>query len=183
MRRIATAGALILALSQGGTAEARPEVTSDLAVQYGRRTGAAPEGLFGLDLHAALLGDRESGSGFAAGGTVHVGAFDFAELHAGVGGALLLPGADGWPLVLEAWPFVVADAQGVRAGAAARLFFGARGFPRLGAYVLSVGLFVESRYVAAGGGHPDAVDLHAGIDIDAFALLWPWMFLWEALFG
>jgi len=183
VKRPAAVVAFVLSLASGSAAEARPEVTTDLAVQYGRRTGTSHEGLFGLDLHAALLGDRESGTGFAAGGTVHVGAFDFAELHAGVGGALLVPVVDGWPLVLEAWPLVAADAEGVRAGAAARLFFGAHALPRLGAYTLSAGLFIETRYLAPGGGHPEAIDLHAGIDIDAFALLWPWMFLWEAIFG
>lgn len=165
-------------------AAARPEVTTNLAVTYGRRSaGAHGEGLFGLDLHAALLGDRESVSGFAAGGVVHVGGFDFAELHAGVGGALLLPVVDSWPVVVEAFPVLVADARGLRSGAAARLFWGAHSFPRLGTYVLSFGIVLEARWLAATGGRDEAVDLHVGLDIDAFSLLWPWMFLWEAIFG
>jgi hypothetical protein len=130
-------------------AAARPEVTTNLAVTYGRRSaGAQGEGLFGLDLHAALLGDRESSSGFAAGGVVHVGGVDFAELHAGLGGALLLPIVDAWPVVLEAFPVLVADARGLRSGAAARLFWGAHGFPRLGTYVVSFGLVLEARWLA-----------------------------------
>jgi len=179
--RSATVLTGLVVVMVAGVAEAKPEVTTHLAVQYGRRTGAQHEGLFGLDLHAALLGDRDSGSGFAAGGTVHVGAFDFAELHAGLGGALLVPILDGWPLVFEAWPLVAADDSGIRGGAAARVFFGARGYPRLGNYVVSAGLFLESRWLPAAGGRPEAIDLHVGIDIDAFALLWPWMFLIEAL--
>lgn len=176
--------AFLVTLLAAGTAEARPEVTTNLAVQYGRRVGDAKhEGLFGLDLHAALLGDRESGAGFAAGATAHLGVFDFAEAHGGLGGALLVPVADGWPLVVEGWPLVAIDGRGARPGAAARLFFGAHGFPRLGAYVLSFGLFVEARWLPPSGGRPETADLHAGVDLDAFALLWPWMFLWEAIFG
>ena len=165
-------------------AAARPEVTTNLAVTYGRRSAeSANEGLFGLDLHAALLGDRESATGFAAGGVVHLGGYDFAELHAGVGAALLLPVLDSWPVVLEAFPVLVADDRGLRSGAAARLFWGAHSFPRLGSYVLSAGLVLEARWLAPTGGRPEAVDLHFGVDVDAFALVWPWMFLWEAIFG
>lgn len=186
MRR-AIASSLLVSLAvalAAASAEARPEVTTNLAVTYGRRSaGGLHEGLFGLDLHAALLGDRESASGFAAGGVVHVGGFDFAELQAGIGGTLLLPVLDSWPIVLEAFPVLVADEGGLRSGAAGRLFWGVHGFPRLGTYVLSAGLVVDARWLAAGGGHAETFDLHVGLDVDAFALLWPWMFLWEALFG
>jgi hypothetical protein len=183
MRTLASVLAIATWLA-ASPAAARPEVTTNLAVTYGRRSaGTQGEGLFGLDLHAALLGDRESGSGFAAGGVVHVGAFDFAELHVGVGGALLVPVVDSWPVVLEAFPVLVADERGLRSGAAARLFWGAHALPRLGTYVLSAGLVVEARWLAPTGGRHEAFDLHVGVDVDAFALLWPWMFLFEAIFG
>jgi len=165
-------------------AAARPEVTTNLAVTYGRRSsGSTSEGLFGLDLHAALLGDRESGSGFAAGGVIHLGGYDFAELHAGLGAALLLPVLESWPVVLEAFPVLVADERGFRTGAAARVFWGAHSFPRIGSYVLTAGLVLEARWLAPTGARRDVIDLHVGIDVDAFALLWPWMFLFEAIFG
>jgi hypothetical protein len=161
------------------TAHARPEVTTDLAITYGRRSaGTQTEGLFGLDLHAAVLGDRESETSFAAGGVVHLGAYDFSEAHFGIGGALLVPVLPAWPIVLEAFPVLVADSRGLRTGASGRLFFGAHNFPRIGAYVLTAGLVLEARWLA-----PDTIDVHIGVDVDAFALLWPWMFLWEAIFG
>lgn len=174
----------VLVLSVAPPAAARPEVTTNLAVQYGRRSeGPLREGLFGLDLHAALLGDRESERGFAAGGVVHVGVFDFAEAHLGAGATLLVPVVAGWPVVLEAFPVLAADAQGLRSGVAGRLSWGTHTFPRDGAYVVTAALFVEARWLAAGGGHAETVDLHVGVDLDAFALIWPWMFLWEAAFG
>ncbi|MBI2896614.1 MAG: hypothetical protein HYY06_23860 [Deltaproteobacteria bacterium] len=178
--------AVLTIISAPAAAQARPELTTNLSLSWGRR--ATPpstdrEAILGLGLGASLLGDRESSSGFAAGATLAVATMDFGELQIAAGGALLVPVLESFPFVVQAAPLVALDGGAVRPGVLGRLGWGVHSFPRLGVYVLSAGVFVETRYLAAVSDRPRVLDWSVGVDLDAFALLWPWMFLWEAIGG
>lgn len=164
-----------LLLAPGAAAAA--EGTTGVQLGYGRRIGEGAEGLSILGLRADLLFGRDAQGELAAG--IHAGVHlpdPFHEIQGDLGLSLLVPALDAWPIVLSGGGFV--GSGPARAGILGRIFWGVRPQNAFSWYVTTIGLFVEARAALAG---TDAVDVSAGLHVDGFALLYPFVVLFEMI--
>lgn len=138
--------------------------------------GAVGEGIAWLALAADVQIlrsiSRDPGLGFA----LRVGTRDFADLAVLAGLEGLLPVFDAFPIVLSAGAGLDAlTAEGIWY---VRFWWGARSHNQLSPYSVAFGVFVEYQRMIEGSREPM---LLFGATVDGFALIWPFLWLYEAL--
>ena len=160
---------------------ATPQVTSDLSVGGGARfvPGATP-GVFSMALRADVLFGPPGPYVPRVGPFVSVRTDDFNDLVPAAGVSFLVPLTSTTPLVLSVGGAVDLTAPS-RAGVLGRLWWGSRSYNYHFAYGLTVGVWVEGRYLPAHGNGTDTADLIAGADFDLevfslpFILFYNWV--------
>ncbi len=169
-------GSLTLALAVPSAAQA-VEWTSAAQVGYGRRFSEAPEHLLALGAHADVVFGRETFRDFGWGPHLGFSAPDLGEMQVDAGLSVLLPVGEAFPIVVSMGPWV-GTGEG-QAGALGRVFWGARPVNAHAAYVTTIGVFFEGKASLVGD---RGADLSAGLAADGFALLYPFVVLWESIF-
>ena len=168
---------VVAALVATPISAAAAEVTTGVQVGYGRRLGEGAEGLSILGVRGDVLFGRDGRKDFAAGLCAGFSAPDpFHEAMGDAGISILIPALDTWPVVISAGGFVGSGAPS--AGLAGRVFWGVRPHNASSFYVTTIGVFVETRAALAGAA---AVDVSAGIHLDGYAFLYPFVLLWESI--
>jgi|GEM_PF-2937079 len=138
--------------------------------------GAVGEGIawlaFGAGVQLLRSISRDPGLGFA----LRVGTRDFLDVA-------VLAGVEGLLPVFDAFPVVLSAGAGFDAPAAeglwyARFWWGVRSHNQLSPYAVAFGVFVE--YQRGFDGSREPVLLFGGT-VDGFALVWPFLWLYEWL--
>lgn len=179
---IRAAAVLWLLLAGSGTAHADGQISARLATGGG--VGVAPEsdadGLFELAVRSELLFGPQTFGAVRAGPAIDLRTDDFVTAEAALGGALMLPVAAAYPLVLTAaagWASRPEDADGPFA--LGTLAWGYRSYNHHAAYGFGLQLYVSTRL--------DLTDtsrwqITGGIEIDLlFLVAIPSIFVWELL--
>jgi hypothetical protein len=172
MVRTASIGALGLGLavsSASGWAHADPQANASMTLGG---AGVGTEGQFWdhPEMHLGARGDvlfgRDGVSDFGAGPYVEVGTLAFDELQFGLGGSVLLPVNDHFPLVASAGGFgrVGDDDYGLEPGICGALFWGSRSYNFHANYVMAGGLLVGFRQ-SFGESHESALLIAAQLDL------------------
>jgi hypothetical protein len=141
-------------------------------------TGAVGEGIAWLALAADVQLFRSISSDLGLGFALRVGTRDFGDV-------VVLGGVEGLFPVFDAFPIILSAGAGVDALTGegswfARFWWGARSHNQLSSYATAFGVFVEYQRAIDGTDEPV---LLFGATIDGYALLWPfmWLFQWAAV--
>ncbi|MBN1770044.1 MAG: hypothetical protein JXB32_02190 [Deltaproteobacteria bacterium] len=138
--------------------------------------GVVGEAIAWLALQANVQLLRSISSDLGLGFALRVGTRDFGDL-------VVLGGVEGLFPVIDAFPIVLSAGAGLDCLTGeglwyARLWWGARSHNQLSPYATAFGLFVEYQRAIDG---TDAPVLLFGATVDGYALLWPFMWLYELL--
>jgi hypothetical protein len=167
----------LLAAAPARAWEAEVNVQLDLAGGFPLSdAGEAGDGLFymGLGTDVALFRElsREVGFGFA----LRTGTRGFEDFLLLGGVEVILPVFDAFPIVLESGAgFEAVSPEGMFY---ARIWWGARSHNMSSTYATGVGIFVQYVRPLDGDGVPT---LMFGAGIDGFGVLWPLLWICEAL--
>ncbi len=173
----------VLALGCGlagtvGTADANPQITSDLSVGGGARfTSRGAEGVFSLALRADVLFGGAGPYVPRVGPFVAVRSDNLGDIAPSAGLSFLLPVSSTYPLVISAGGVMDVRASTDLAGVVTRVWWGGRSYNYNAPYGLTVGLWAEGRYFPSDG----SSDLIAGLDIDLEVFAMPVILIYNWL--
>jgi hypothetical protein len=177
------AGALAVVVAFATSAEARPQITSGVtmgAAFTDLRADNAPRLAYHLGGRLDVLFGRESPRGMAFGPYLEVMTAAFDTFETGAGVAWLVPtGSGATAFVFSGGGFARTSRFGFEPGAAATIFWGARGLNFHSSYAIGAGFFAQGRYGLGGDGRQ--ADAIAGVQIDLEYLVLPWVFAYTAV--
>jgi hypothetical protein len=135
--------------------------------------------VFALALRVDVL-YRPGPRAFGVGAFLSTRSDNFADIAQAAGVSILLPISETFPFVISAGGAVRYDASGVAFGPLERIEWGPRSYNYNTPYVLSGGLFAESRQFVVGGNA--GYDVVFGVDGDLELLAIPWFALYTWIF-